>query len=216
MRTRQLLSQVKLLRILVGLVSAIAAGSASADTLFSDDFNRPVSFTVGNGWTEDPAANAGIVTGGNPDNAMLLAGNPESGPSFDVIASHVNISTIGMTDIRFSFDWKGVAPADNLDRVFAAYSVNGGTDWINLTPIGLSLGASDWVTAQYSISPNADNRSSLGIRFATFVNYATEGVRIDNVSITGAAAIPEPEIYAMLGVGLGFMAGVGRRRKLQG
>lgn len=37
------------------------------------------------------------------------------------------------------------------------------------------------------------------------------GLVLDNVAIT--AAIPEPEIYAMMGLGLGLMGWAGRRRK---
>lgn len=37
----------------------------------------------------------------------------------------------------------------------------------------------------------------------------------DTISSAPVAAIPEPEIYAMLGLGLGLLGWVGRRRRLQ-
>ncbi len=37
-----------------------------------------------------------------------------------------------------------------------------------------------------------------------------------SVSAAQVAPVPEPEIYAMMGLGLGLMGWVGRRRKLQG
>ena len=42
-------------------------------------------------------------------------------------------------------------------------------------------------------------------------NFAGTNFRMDDLTLT--AAIPEPEIYAMMGIGLGLMGWVGRRRK---
>ena len=70
----------------------------------------------------------------------------------------------------------------------------------------------DWST--HSMSFIADN-SSVTFQFKN-INPSTNGydLGLDNV-VVEVAAIPEPEIYAMLGVGLGLMGWVGRRRKLQ-
>jgi hypothetical protein len=78
-----------------------------------------------------------------------------------------------------------------------------------------------------------DHNGSANNSFADITSYLVAGNNLiaymvtDNWQVWGhqhsswvhveavAAAVPEPEIYAMLGVGLGLMGWVGRRRKLQ-
>ncbi len=38
---------------------------------------------------------------------------------------------------------------------------------------------------------------------------------VDDITLNSVAAVPEPEIYAMMGVGLGLLGWVGRRKKLK-
>ena len=52
------------------------------------------------------------------------------------------------------------------------------------------------------------------IEFQTDPLTAT-GLRSGHLTLT-AAAVPEPEIYAMMGIGLGLLSWVGRRRKQLG
>lgn len=199
----------------------IAASSANADTLFYDNFNRTAGTTVGNGWIEDPTTDVSIVTGGfaagnlfppnTPENAMRLRGDPSSGTTLDVKASHINIVSTGFSNIGFTFDWKSLEDGSTSDKLFAGFSIDSGSTWTNLTPSLLLTDEDNWMHATYSLSPSGNNQANLGIRFATLVNDEEEGVKIDNVNVTGV--IPEPEIYAMMAIGLALMGFVARRRR---
>jgi len=58
-------------------------------------------------------------------------------------------------------------------------------------------------------STGADNVSTQG----TALNNSSGNWRFDNVTISGVAAVPEPETWAMLLAGLGLLGGVARRAK---
>lgn len=48
---------------------------------------------------------------------------------------------------------------------------------------------------------------------AIYTPYSTTSSAL-SINVSGVAPIPEPEIYAMLGMGLGLLSWIGRRRKL--
>ena len=93
------------------------------------------------------------------------------------------------------------------------YSFNGG-----------SLVNGIWATGDtYSFGPTVDISSGFvsGLNTIDFYvegNGVTDGFALRTVGFTAELLnpVPEPEIYAMLGVGLGLMGWVGRRKKQQG
>jgi hypothetical protein len=230
----------KVLIAVIALLGLSAPAVTAAASIFFDDFNRTSSGTVGFGWSENPSGDVSIVTGGStifvggsPNNAMQLRGNSRSCTSNctnpDVVASHISIDTLvspPYTGLRLSFDWKGTEfegsidlnPAGGMgpDALLVSWNTNGGS-WNNLAP-AISLTNNQWYHVSYDLPGGAIGSNNFGIRFASFVTTANEYVKIDNVLVTGetsVAAIPEPEIYAMMLAGLGLMGFVARRRRQQ-
>jgi PEP-CTERM motif len=101
--------------------------------------------------------------------------------------------------------------SDNL----VANGSKAGQDWFQ----GLSATISDPAAANdpkfafelVNASTGVDNLSTQG----TALNGTSGNWRFDNVMISGVAAVPEPETYAMMLSGLGFVGFVARRRKQQ-
>jgi hypothetical protein len=83
-----------------GLILALAAStSAHAALIWSDEFDRHSSNTVGNGWSEqeDDSNDVAIVF----DNYLLLRDRTP-----DAIASQYGISTLGYENITVEFRWR--------------------------------------------------------------------------------------------------------------
>ncbi len=200
----------------LGLFSTV---SASAAVLFSDNFNRANSSTVGNSWAEyeEDADDVAIST-----NRLQLRDHQNPAP--DATASQF-ISTLGYSNITLSFDWAPIEVSDVGDSLFAEWRV-GSSAWTMLGGT-FDLGGSTVFTSAgpLSLGNLADNLLSLEIRFRTLVtpgsNGVEEGAFVDNVVVSGTAitaqAVPEPLTLSLFGAGLmgtGFAA-FRRRRKAQ-
>jgi hypothetical protein len=181
------------------------AGSAQAGVIFTDTFDRANSNTVGNGW---------VITNhvSVDDHTMLMKGNTahEQPP----ITSQIVVSTIGLENIQFSYDWQGDGgEADDTLNVF--WSTDGSTFHALASH---SLGSASIVNSSWSL-PDAADISSLTIRYSFTGDMGNDGARIDNVSVTGetsptsaaVTAVPEPGSLALLGSGLVAFGFVRRR-----
>ena len=137
---------------------------------------------------------------------------PETAPTAD------SVDTLYVVNLSFDltgFDaatasFSGRWAADNQGYV----TLNGGSSF-GQTP--LTVGHQSWTSFSAS-SGFVDGVNTLSF-YVTNLGYSgtnPTGIRVEfassNVSVT---PIPEPEIYAMMGIGLGLLGWVGRRRKLQ-
>jgi MYXO-CTERM domain-containing protein len=223
------------------LLLVICAGFArplSAATIFYDNFNRAIGKTVGgpsNGdpWTEsnvdknDVAIVKGGFSGEKGDNALLIRESTD-------FARQLSISTQGFSNIQLSFDWIALSPSESNDVLSVGWRI--ATSSVSVAPFeqlavyGLGDRPPFWHSVSNLSLSGANNLGSppyLQLQFRINVDKSNEGVKIDNVRVTGteipvvfaqdnpAAAIvmaPEPGSFAVWGL-LAFAAAVGGSRR---
>jgi hypothetical protein len=195
-----------------GLALAVTASSASqAALIWSDEFSRSSSNSVGNGWTEieDDSNDVGIVF----NNYLLLRDRTPSAAAYQS-----GISTVGYENITVEFRWRpwDSDAADTLSFVYQAQPV---LDWTLGFITDLGISPETYQTASFALDLAAGNTETLDIGFILNATYKKDAAKIDYVRIYGdemtgggGNSIPEPSGIALFGlgiVGLGFAA---RRR----
>jgi len=213
---------MKLHRCTAPIALAFALGAASAGAtatpIFSDDFNRALSDTVGNGWQEiegalpSAAADVSIVERSAADNEMQVRDNDPNG-----IASQLaGLSTLGYTGLTLSYDW---APTNNTeagDLLFVEWRAGPAGSWMQIASHAL-LGTGTHSSELWSL-PDAAGVADFEFRYRVAVNANNEGATIDNVVLSGqragdeASAVAEPGSLALAGLGLCLLPWIARRR----
>jgi len=197
------------------------AGSASAVTIFTDNFNRADNDTVGNGWIEhNDSANDVAIR----DNQLRIRDQASTAPDAAIAQGTILITT-GFTGLQVSFDYRRMQ--DDGDGVSNEAGDNLLVSW---APSGTSITGTGWTTAATLFS-NSDSFVSTGlinlvgalgeidVRLHTVVNNDDEGYMVDNFSVfgtPGASAVPLPPAVLLFGTALVGMGLLGRRRKKDG
>ncbi len=182
----------------------VATNVGGTDGLYSSfpttGFTSAVAITTRPGWIANNA------TGTN---------GPMETWTFFVFRQTFDLTGYDATTADLQFQWA----ADDSGEGFASrgtwtpkFSLNGG-----------SLINGTWATgATYSLGPTVAVTSGFvsGLNTIDFFvegNGVTDGFALQTAAFTAVAVtpIPEPEIYAMMGLGLGLLGWVGRRRKQQ-
>jgi hypothetical protein len=195
---------------LLALLVAALASPAGAVVIFSDDFERAGSRTVGAPadfpteiWEEQERNSADVrVSGG----ALVLRENRSN-------ASQV-LSTLGYENIVLSYEWRPLNARSTRRDTFTA-SVPGGGRTHRLDTAGGMVAL--------NLSSLADNLAEFDLRFRIRIfdepgGPREEGVRIFSVTLTGdrissSAAVPEPATWALTLAGFGLAGGSLRRRR---
>jgi hypothetical protein len=210
------------------VVTGLLAQSASAATLFFDDFNRAPDAVVGNGWIETPTTSVSLVNAGAAHLGVMQLKSSQSylSPSIQVSASHDSINATGFTDIAISFDYE-LHYTEILDTAYVEWRVGGTGSWTTLaSTVGGILFNDTWFSvSNLSLGALAADNPNVGIEFrlrssATLLSD-TDYLKIDNVLVTGdalppvqpAVVVPEPASLAVWGV-LGCVGLFYTRRKL--
>jgi len=117
------------------------------------------------------------------------------GPSLTGGSNGMTFSAGGFTDAGLSFNWSLDLPPPG------AVLANNGVLSFDIT--GSGIDSSDFFTP-FMVHIQRLDTASAGV-------YGQDSIKVT----TAVTPIPEPEIYAMLSLGLGLMGWIGRRRKQQ-
>lgn len=169
-----------------------------ASTFMSDNFD---GYTTGKEWSEvwpdvssnfnwDEVGGVAIVPGlsGKVADLDADANNP-------IVTNHKEtltataIDTTGYGTIVFTYsrktdDTNSPPQVIGSQTLIVDYSVNGGTSWTTLETV---TGESNWTTKTFSLSPSADNKVNIKVRFTLIGQDATNHAYIDNVAVTGVS-----------------------------
>ncbi len=164
----------------------------TTSTLFSEDFNQCVKskdkeyerswhkkWTNRGGYDDDKDEEKRECTKNADLDASSSNGHTESlvTPGFSTLGYH----TIVLKYDRKTDDTGGAVDPQTLT---VEYSVNGGTSWTTLETV---IGESGWTTKTFSLSPAADNKPSVKVRFVLVGTNGTNHAYIDGVSVTGVS-----------------------------
>ncbi len=120
---------------------------------------------------------------------ILTAGTKYHGDNHKEYIITPRINTTGYKTINLTYDRKTDdtdSPPNplGLQTLTIEYSVNGGSSWTTLETV---IGESAWTTKNFSLSPSADNKSNVKIRFTLVGQNSTNKAYIDNVVVTGVS-----------------------------
>jgi hypothetical protein len=189
------------------LLASLAA-PASAAVIFSDDFNRSNSNSVGSGWVEDEDDSDDVAISGN---ALRLRDTQFGNP--DASASRLSgISTVGFTNIVLSYAWAPLSGSDRSDDLYVQWRVGPSGAWQTVGSHTLG-GGSGYTPQSFSLGLSAVGVADFELRFWTDVSSSSEGALIDYVTLSGDArnTVPEPSSLAMLALGLIGLGAVRRK-----
>ena len=199
-----------------GTGTTVANIGTGVISLLNGVTNPSFNTGVGSSDTSLAANNSGFQT---TTYAAQGAGNKTRGVQF-------NVSTIGFEDILVNYDLRHSNTSSRYEQFqysldgsnfvdFALFDGNLGDTWFNNRTIDLSSIAGADNNASFAFRVVAAFAPNTSAYAASSTTYAGSGTwRFDDVMVLGTtvAAVPEPETYALLVAGLGFV-GFSARRK---
>lgn len=169
-----------------GVVAGTSTPPVSTSTLFSDNFNSCSKGKDFNKLDNAKWDTIGKVKGddwGPPQGKLAFIDAGKSQGKFASMTS-VAFSTLGYKNIALSYQRNIDAPPGAPLTLTVEYSVNGGSSWTTLESTGVD---SDTTTKTFSLSPSADNKAAVKVRFSVTATNSGDKVWIDNVFVTGVS-----------------------------
>ena len=197
------------------LISPQLVWSAQID-IFSDNFNRQNSTSVNNGWLE--------IDSNDNEDVRIINGTLQMKDDGSAITHLLN--TTGINELSLTFDWLALSDSDNDDFLKISWSSdqnNWNTLYFDQNNDKRSLGdySQSWhhEIIDSSLLSALNNLDGFYLQFwidLSGLHNNKEGVRIDNFSFSGynivqnnlaaphsaLASVPEPSVFALLGIGL--------------
>ena len=168
-----------------GQVAGTSTQQTATSTLFSDTFE---GYSNDKGCDEgtqdqkwDSEGNARFKSIGDSHGKVAVLKTPGD---YKVILVSDAINTTGYHNISLKYDRKlhdTNAPPVGFQELVVQYKVGAGA-WVVLETV---TGEIDWTTKTFSLSPAADNKPNVKVRFVFDGDNTTNQAYIDNVSITG-------------------------------
>ena len=162
-------------------------------TILGDNFN---SYSNGGEWTDywaEGRANyaweeyGGVnfvnVSGESSKLADLNADNntaPLVNNKEVLTATYLNLVNYGTVVFKYDRKTDDVSGPVNAQTLTVEYSVNDGASWTTLETV---VGESAWQTKTFSLSPSADNKPKVKVRFTLTGTNGTNHAYIDNVTV---------------------------------
>ncbi len=171
------LSTTKVMMFILCAVS-VFAGTAQADTLFSDGFESG-DFTTG-GWSEKGSPYTQVRT----DSAYTGTYGARLAISGWIIKTQ---STVGYSTIHVKYARK-TSGLTSPESLYVEWSTDG-TTWNTLEQV---QGVKSWASKDITCGTGADNNAGFRVRFRVAGNQTTDLAYIDDVEITGTPPLPVP------------------------
>ncbi len=184
--------------IFLALLTVLAlSGTASADLIFKDWFNRANSKTVGNGWIEKEF-NGNDVAIVRQDQLLLRDYLPGK---VDAAAYHA-VDLSGYKDIEMTFKWRELEASEKSDKLNVSWTDTTGTTWTRAFREGLAgkdweiENITDWKynidgLATFIVLPcgyklfSIDLLNSMAQRIVAFLHGGSSGIRFGHGSSCG-------------------------------
>lgn len=219
-----LIGETTLKQLLSAAIIALAPVSASAVTIFSDDFNLHDDVgIVGNGWTEHSQHNKDVQS----IRGYLRLRDGSATDEVGVGAAQIAIDATGFQDIMVRFWWRGNSANTGQQFLNLSWStelnpsITDGSAWTRAWQV--SAGSKVTGTAEVGLGPLASNTQISLLLWTSSIDSDSQVYLVDNFEVLGTpvpsvqtvASMPIPGALPILGTGLaalGLARLCGRRK----
>ncbi len=126
-----------------------------------------------------------VDLGGDHDMVADLNADNNSGvPNNTEVLTATYLNVVGYNTIVFKYDRKtdDTSGPVNPQTLTVEYSVDDGVSWTLLESV---VGESAWTTKTFSLSPSADNKPKVKVRFTLVGTNSSNHAYVDNVTVVG-------------------------------